>query len=347
MDIFQTQIGVYKDQDVMAYTMVNDHGMTVEVLNLGGIITKILTPDQQGRYENVVLAYENIEDFYINPVYFGAIIGRTAGRIANGFVEIEGVSYKLYINNNKNTLHGGKEGFHLKMWEVKTMIDETSVGLKLTYHSSHLEENYPGNLEVEAVYTLNNQNELAIEYKAKTDQKTLVNLTNHTYFNLSGNGKRDILGQELRINADKFLELDEELIPTGRIISVEGTPFDFRSAKPIGKDIEERCQQLLFGAGYDHPWILNSDNEGALSFYDPVSTRAMDIETNQKAVIFYSMNEANEKVLADAAKGIKRNAACFETQGLPIGPNQMFAEEVILSPEETYYQKTIFRFYNK
>lgn len=347
MKLEKKQMGLINDIPIIAYTLTNDNGIVVEALNLGGTITKILTPDDKNNYENIVLAYKDLNTYLSNPLYFGSIIGRTAGRIAKGEVYIDEKIHYFYKNNNGNTLHGGKEGFNKKIWQTNTLKSDESVALQLSYSSKDGEEGYPGNLRATVIYQLNNSNELTIEYKATTDQKTLVNLTNHSYFNLSGNGKRDILGHFLSINSDWLCELDESLIPTGRILPVENTPFNFKTCKMIGEDIESGHFQLEYGKGYDHPWILNHNENAVITFFDPVSTRAMDIKTNQKAVVFYSMNMIEDIELSNGENAKKRYAACFETQNLPIGKKQCFIEDSILEPNKEYYHKTVLRFYNQ
>ncbi len=347
MEITREQVGVKDGVPIMAYKAVNDQGIVLEVLNLGGIITKIVTPDAEGKYENIVLAYEDIETYFTNPSYLGCIAGRTAGRIAEGIVDIEGAACKFYHNDKGNTLHGGREGFDKKIWDVMIIENDFYVSLQLTYTSLDQEEHYPGTLHTTVIYTLNNNNELIIEYRAETDKTTVVNLTNHSYFNLSGNGKRNIRNHVLQISADQFCELDEELIPTGTVLSVENTPFDFRVSKKVGTDLGTKHKQLDYGQGYDHPWVLHHKKSVDVVFYDPESSRVMEISTNQPAVVFYSMNMPDGLKLSDGAKAKLHYAACFETQKLPIGRNQVFAKQSILKAGDIYEHKTVFKFYNQ
>ncbi|MFP4697338.1 MAG: aldose epimerase family protein [Eubacteriales bacterium] len=336
-----------EEKELKLIEIENDNGIKLEVFNLGGTITKIVTPDGKGNYENIVLEYDDYKTYLTNPSYMGSIIGRMAGRIGNGEVVIDDKEYQFFQNTNKNTLHGGKEGFNLKVWKENVIENDNEVILQLTYTSKDGEENFPGNLDVTVLYTLNNNNELIIEYRANTDKTTLVNLTNHSYFNLSGNAKRDVLNHLVQIKADYIGEVDEELIPTGNKLSVENTPFDFRKAKTIGKDINVSNKELKYGNGYDHAWLLNDVEDSVITFYDPDSSRVMDVTTNQKAVVFYSMNFSDGCILSNGKESKQRYAACFETQDLPIGRGQEFVENSILKPGEEYYQKTIFKFYNK
>ncbi|MPQ43052.1 aldose epimerase family protein [Clostridium tarantellae] len=337
----------YNKKELKIFRLTNKNGMLVEILNLGGIIIKIMVPDKDGILENVVLAYKNIEDYFYNPSSFGCIVGRTAGRIGNANVCIEGVKYNFAKNNNGNCLHGGNEGFSKKFWRGSVEKNKDNSKVILTYKSNDGEEGYPGNLDITVIYELNNNNELSIIYKGITDKDTIVNLTNHSYFNLSGNNKNNILNEELLVNSNKICELDEDLIPTGNFIKVKDTPFDFTSFKNIGKDIEDNNIQLKYGNGYDHPWVLNKNEKVAATLYDPVSARCMDVITNQKALVIYSMNFPDKLILENNKVANKRQAICFEAQGLPIGYNDCFIEDTILKVEEEYNNKTIFKFYTK
>lgn len=328
------------------YNLVNDNGVTVEILSLGGVITKILTPDKEGIFKNIVLELEKPEDYYINDAYRGAIAGRTAGRIGGGKVTIDGKVYEITKNSNGSTLHGGNVGFSKKIWDSQPIKEEDYVGVKLNLKSADGEEGYPGNVEVQVTYILDNEDRLTMEYSGTTDKTTLINLTNHNYYNLSGDGERRIEGHTLRMNSDKICEMGEGSIVTGRLIEVGGTPFDFRLEKALGKDIDDRTnEQIAKGCGYDHMWVLNKDNDTAITFKDPESGRAMDIETNAECVVCYTMNFAEGEMLSCGKKASPRMACCFETQAPPIGFNNEFAELSILRPGEKYEAKTIFKFY--
>lgn len=328
------------------YNLVNDKGVTVEILSLGGVITKILTPDKEGNFKNIVLELEKPEDYYINEAYRGAIVGRTAGRIGGGRVTIEGKVYDITKNSNGSTLHGGNIGFSKKIWRSEPIEGKDFVGVKLNLKSEAGEEGYPGNVEVQVIYRLDNENRLFMEYSGTTDETTLLNLTNHNYYNLSGDGERRIETHTLQINSDKICEMGDGSIVTGKFIKVEGTPFDFRALKSIGRDIEDTSnEQLAKGCGYDHMWMLNRDKGVAITFKDPISGRGMDIETSAECVVCYAMNFAEGEMLSCGKKASPRMACCFETQAPPIGFNSEFADKSILRPNETYEAKTIFRFY--
>lgn len=329
------------------YQLVNDKDMLVEVLSLGGVITKIITEDKNGVLENVVLSYENVQDYFENPSSFGAMIGRTAGRIGGAEFSLNGEKYTIDKNNNGNCLHGGNNSFNKKIWKVEPIEGDDYVGLKLSYTSKDLENGYPGNLDLYVYYTLNNENELKIHYTGKSDKDTIVNMTNHSYFNLSGNAKRNILDEELIINADYIGEVDEFLIPTGKKIEVKGTPFDFNDVKAIGKDINEENIQLKYGSGYDHPWVLNKKKDSDVTLYDKESGRALEIKTNQKAVVCYSMNFPDDLVVACGRVGEKHDAICFEAQNLPVGYDDCFIDDVVLKAGEFYDNETTYKFYIK
>lgn len=341
------EIRRFKENGFERYQLVNDKNMIVEVLSLGGVITKILTKDKNGVLENVVLAYKDVQAYRENPSCFGAMIGRTAGRIGGAEFSLNGEKYILHKNNNGNCLHGGNDSFNKKIWRVEPIEATDYVGLKLSYTSKDLENGYPGNLELEVYYTLNNENELKIHYNGRSDKDTIVNMTNHSYFNLSGNAKRNILDEELIINADYIGEVDEYLIPSGKQIDVKGTPFDFNDVKTIGKDISEENIQLKYGSGYDHPWVLNKKKDTDVTLYDKESGRALDIKTNQKAVVCYSMNFSDDLIMECGRVGQKHDAICFEAQGLPVGYDDCFIDDIILKTGEVYNNETIYKFYIK
>ncbi|SHI50255.1 aldose 1-epimerase [Clostridium cavendishii DSM 21758] len=336
----------YKGENIIEYEFENENGIKVGVLNLGGIITKIMTPDKEGNYENIVLSYNNIEDYFENDCYYGATVGRTAGRIYNGIVTIEGKEYKLNNNYVVNQCHGGNIGFDKKIWTVKPIIEKDKVGVTLYYLSKRMEENYPGNLRCEVSYTLNNEDELEFLAVANTDETTLVNITNHSYFNLSGNYKDDILDNELQMNAENILEIEETGAVTGKILPVyENKAFDFTKRKTIKEHINAEHKQIKLGNGYDHPFVFRENEDGLISLNDKKSGRGMDIETNNEAVVIYTMNYPNDKALKGNIKPRQRLGVCFETQAPPIGINQCFLEKSILKPDETYSKYTKYKFY--
>lgn len=342
MNIFKSAEG-----KITKYQLSNDNNMVVEVLDLGGVITKILVPDKNGVVENVVLAHKELETFFENPAYIGAMVGRTAGRIGNAKFNLNGIEYKLPANNNHNCLHGGNDAFSSIIWDVETIEEKEQVGIRLSYVSLEGENGYPGTLKVDVYYLLNNNNELTIKYNGISDKDTLVNMTNHAYFNLSGNCKRNVLNQELYINADKICELDEYLIPSGEFLQVKDTPFDFTNPKTIGADVNKENIQLQHGFGYDHPWVLNKEKDVEITLYDEMSGRAMDIITDQKVVVGYSMNFPEDLSLDCGKIAEKHDAICLETQGLPVGYDDCFIESGILRAGEEYTNQSTYRFYIK
>lgn len=330
---------------VTRYELSNTQGMKVEVLSWGATLTKIIVPDKEGKIENVVLEWEDLNTYEKNPGSFGATVGRIAGRIADAKVTLDNEVYTFVKNHYGNTLHGGTEGFDKKEWKGEMHQTDEAVTLTLSYLSPDGEEGFPGNLVVKACYILKEDNTLTLTYEATTDKKTIVNLTNHAYFNLSGEAKRSILEQEVFINSNQMCDLNEELIPTGEIIDLDNeSPFDFRKAKAIGKDIDEDNRLLKNGSGYDHCWLLNQGDKSA-ELYDPVSGRLMEIRTDAPGVVVYTMNYADGVTkLSNGKAEQKRYGICFETQRKPIGQNEVFKEETILKPGEVYRQETTFKF---
>lgn len=346
--IEKDEFGITNDGvQIDRYTLTNARGMRVQVITYGGIITSLEVPDRNGNFQDVVLGYDNLSDYENNNPYFGALIGRFGNRIADGTFTLEGEVYKLAQNDGKNHLHGGNKGFDKVIWSANGKIINGEAVLKLTYLSKDMEEGYPGNLSVEVTYTLTQDNELEVGYKATTDKTTIVNLTQHSYFNLSGGD--DILSHELMINADAYLPVDETLIPTGELRAVSGTPFDFSVAKAIGKDIAHDNTQLERGLGYDHCWVLNDQNNGmrtAAVLFDKSSGRVMEITTDEPAIQFYSGNflDGTHPVKNSDSFYGHRSGLCLETQHYPDSPNQESFPSVILNPEETYSTQTVFKF---
>lgn len=329
---------------IIKYLMTNDVGMEVEVINLGATLTKVMVPDQEGKFENVVLEWQDINVYEENPGYIGAVIGRMAGRIHKAKVTLDNREYKLTQNENGNMLHGGPEGFHRKFWDGCAKCTDDEVKLELCCNSRDGEEGFPGNVEVKVTYILNNENELLIQYEAVTDQLTIVNLTNHAYFNLAGNGKRSILEQEVWIDSDRIFELDSESIPTGKFLCVdEEQAFDFRKAKPIGRDIANDSVQLRYGKGYDHLWLLNQTHHKSIELYDPMSKRCMEITSTEPCVVMYTMNNPPSEKLNIAEQDI-RYGVCFETQKCAIGYDEVFKEPCLLSPDTIYQSETQYKF---
>ena len=335
-------------ESIQKYTMTNANGMVVSVINYGGIITNLEVPDKNGKIADVVLGFNSLEGYLTPPPYFGAIIGRFGNRIANGKFSLDGTEYELAQNDGQNHLHGGNKGFDKVVWEVTTITNANSVALQLHYLSKDMEEGYPGNLNTTVTYTLTNDNALKVNYKANTDKKTVVNLTQHSYFNLSGDFSKDILGQQISINADTFLPVDATLIPTGEFKEVAGTPFDFTQAKTIGKQINQDNEQLKRGLGYDHCWVLNREADGlslAATAYDPASGRFMEVFTTEPGIQFYSGNFLDGTLKSKSGGTYaKRSGFCLETQHYPDSPNQENFPSVVLNPDQTYTSETTFKF---
>ena len=349
-----TALAQVKDFDsIKLYTLENESDMTVLATNYGAIITSIIVPDRDGNLADVALGYDRVED-YINAVdkpYFGAVVGRYGNRIAKGEFTLDGETYSLLKNNGENHLHGGAMGFDKVVWTVDEYVEGKS--LTLSYLAKDKEEGYPGNLQLQITYTLRDDNSLVVDYYATADKATPVNVTQHTYFNLKGEGQGTILDHELMLNAKKFTPVDETLIPTGEMPTVAGTPFDFTTAKSIGRDIGQQDEQLSFGLGYDHNWILDKDGkEGELSLaaqvHEPTSGRVMEIHTTEPGLQFYCGNFLDGRLKGKSGKPyIHRGGFCLETQHFPDSPNQTNFPSTILKPGDTYESRTVFKFSTK
>jgi aldose 1-epimerase len=335
-------------QKVDVYILKNQKGMEVNIMTYGGIITSLKVPNKAGVSEEVVIGFNNLEQYTKDNPYFGALIGRFGNRIAKGKFTLDGKEYKLAANNGKNALHGGPEGFHRVIWTAEEAKGGDVATLKLKYLSKDMEEGYPGNLTVFVTYTLNNDNSLDVLYEATTDKKTIVNLTQHSYFNLSSDFTKPILDHEITIDADKLVPVDADLIPTGKLTDVTNTPFDFRKAKTVGKDIEAKDDQIKKGLGYDHCWVLNNQDKGerfAASAYDPTSGRLLEVYTDQTGIQFYSGNFLDGTLpMRNGGTYAHRTGFCLETQHYPDAPNQKDFPSTVLSPGENYKTKTTFKF---
>ncbi|MCA8986391.1 MAG: galactose mutarotase [Planctomycetaceae bacterium] len=337
---------------IKLYEMKNAKGMVVKVTNYGAIITSIQVPDRHGKMADVALGYDNVES-YMNAVdkpYFGSIVGRYGNRIAKGKFTIDGEEYKLAVNNGENHLHGGVIGFDKVVWNAQELKVKNGTSLQLTYTAKDGEEGYPGELSVTVTYTLTNDNSLRVDYKATTTKATHVNLTQHTYFNLKGEGNGDILDHELMLNASRYTPVDAGLIPTGELADVKGTPFDYTTAKPIGRDINEAHQQLEFGGGFDHNWVIDrpEGNTGlvlAARVTEPQSGRVLEIETTEPGIQFYCGNFLDGRLKGKSGKEyVHRGGFCLETQHYPDSPNQPNFPSTLLKPGETYSTTTVFHF---
>jgi len=337
-------------QSADLYTLTTAAGMTVKITNYGGIITHILAPDKNGIAEDIVLGYDSLAGYLAESPYFGALIGRYGNRIAKGKFSLDGTEYTLAVNNGPNHLHGGLKGFDKVLWNAETMSVNNGSALKLTYLSKDGEEGYPGNMTVIVVYTLRNDNSLQIDYQATTDKPTIVNLTSHTYFNLTGGAKRDILDHELTLNASRFVPVDETLIPTGSLRDVKNTPFDFTTLHTIGARINNTAdEQISFGDCYDHCWVLDKINSWSLELVgtltEPASGRKVELLTTQPGVQFYSGNFLTGSITGKGNVVYQKHyGLCLETQHFPDSPNQPTFPEVVLRPGEVYQTTTVYRF---
>lgn len=341
--------GTIDDSDVTLYTVRNESGIEIQIINYGGIITSIKTPDRNGELDDIALGFSTLEEYLGEHPYFGALIGRYGNRIANGTFSIDDNNYILAKNNGLNTLHGGVKGFDKKIWTSEEVKTETSVGVKMSGTSPDMEEGYPGNLKIVVTYSLNNQNELIMDYTATSDQATIVNLTNHSYFNLKGEGNGDILDHKMILNADRFTPVTEHLIPTGELRPVEGTAFDFKDWHTIGERIDQTdSQQIEFGGGYDHNYVLNNQTgtlKTAAKVHDPSTGRMLEVLTTEPGVQFYTGNFLDGTISGKAGKSyIKRGAFCLETQHYPDSPNQSNFPSTRLNPGEVYESQTVYRF---
>jgi len=331
---------------VSIYTLANNNGLTARITNYGGIVVSLEAPDRNGNRADVVLGFDALDGYLANPgPFFGALIGRYANRIAHARFTLDGRPYQLDKNDGPNTLHGGAHGFDKRVWKPRQLPDG---GLELTYLSKDGEGGFPGNLTVTAVYHLTEANELRIDYTATTDKNTVVNLTNHSYFNLKGAGTGDILEHRLTLNADRFTPIDAGLIPTGELRAVAATPFDFRKSTEIGARIEAGDAQLKLAHGYDHNWVLNRTGEGlhlAARVEEPSTGRVLEVLTTQPGVQFYTGNFLDGTIKGKGGKAYgRRSGFCLETQHFPDSPNQPAFPSTELKPGSNFQSTTVFRF---
>jgi aldose 1-epimerase len=333
------------------YTLTNAHHMEVKIITYGGIITSVKVPDKKGQFTNVVLGFDNLQGYEGMTTYFGCITGRYANRIAEGKFTLDGVEYQLDINNPPNHLHGGFKGFDKQVWEVtKEIIEPKAVGIELHYLSPDLDQKYPGALDTYVTYRLTDKNSIRIDYKATTDAPTIVNLTNHSYWNLKGEGECDINDHILKINADYYTPDDVNLIPTGEIAPVAGTPFDFRMPKPISKGLRSDDPQVVIGRGWDHNWVLNRPSFEdkslifAASVYEQKSGRVLEIWTTEPGIQFYSGNFLDGTIYGTSHRAYRQgDGLALETQHFPDSPNHDNFPSTVLRPGQTYETTTIFK----
>ncbi|MBO8131543.1 MAG: galactose mutarotase [Candidatus Marinimicrobia bacterium] len=347
--IMKEKFGTFNGKDVFLYTLKNNNDMAVKITNYGGILVSIFVPDKNGKLVDVLAGFDSLDDYIADDSFFGIVVGRFANRIKKGRFTLDGKEYQLTINNGENHLHGGKNHFGKKLWDARTVSDDSCVSLVLSLDSPDGEEGYPGNLHAKVTYSLfKDRNELKISFKATTDKPTIVNMTSHGYFNLSGSFDNTILNHQLMIDADYFTPTNKELIPTGELRDVTGTPMDFRKPKQIGQDIDKDYEPLKFAGGYDHNWVLNSYNgqiRKVVELYSPESGINMELLTDQPGIQFYSGN------FLDGTKkgkgGVKynfRTSLCLEPQNFPDAPNHPNFPSAVLRPGETYTHTTIFKF---
>jgi aldose 1-epimerase len=330
------------------YTLTNAGGMEVKITSYGATVVSLVVPDRNSKPADVVLGYDSLEDYIAGGYYFGCIAGRYANRIAGGKFTLDGTEYRLAANDGGNHLHGGLRGFDKMVWQAREFEDNVDMGLRFSYLSPEGEEGYPGNLACTVIYTLNAANELKIDYRAATDTPTIVNLTQHAYFNLAGAGSGNILSHELMINADRFTPVDSRLIPTGELKSVQGTPFDFTRSTAIGARIDSDDEQLILGKGYDHNWVLNKDVDGpslAARALERDSGRTLEVYTTQPGLQFYSGNFLANRIAAKAGQIYHhRGGFCLETQHFPDSPNRPNFPSTVLEPGAKYEHTTIYKF---
>jgi aldose 1-epimerase len=334
--------------EVDLYTLKNSHGVEARIMNYGGVVVSLIVPDRNGKMEDVVLGYDQLDGYLKKGSYFGAIVGRYANRIAKGQFVLDGQTCTLARNNGQNSLHGGLKGFDKVLWQAKEVPASDGQALELTYVSKDGEEGFPGTLTARVVYTLGDDNSLKIDYSATTDKDTVVNLSNHSYFNLAGAGNGDILNHEIMIAADRFTPVDDTLIPTGELRSVKGTPLDFTSATKIGARIEDSYEQMVKGKGYDHNFVINGapgTMRQAARVVEPASGRVMEVTTTQPGVQFYSGNFLDGTVTGKGGKVYQRRYAfCLETQHFPDSPNKASFPSVVLKPGEQFHETTVYKF---
>ena len=344
----QAAFGEAAGQPVQIFTLRNVHGIEARVTNFGAIITSLRTPDRAGNFADIVLGFDSLAPYVAGTPYFGAIVGRYGNRIARGRFSLDGVTYQLSVNDGAHHLHGGVRGFDKVVWQAEPFERATERGLILRYTSPAGEEGYPGTLRATVTYTLTDNNELAVDYLATSDQPTPVNLTQHSYFNLAGAGSRDILGHQLMIAASRYTPVDTTLIPTGELAPVAGTPFDFRSATTMGARINDDHQQLRNGRGYDHNFVLDRQGTGlelAARVVDPGSGRTLEITTTEPGIQFYSGNFLDGTITGRGGHVYAQRAGfCLETQHYPDSPNQPAFPSTILRPGQEYRSRTVFTF---
>lgn len=337
--------GTFGGKEVSLFTLTNRKGDVIKLTNYGATIVEINVPDRNGLKENVTLGYDTGEEYFNGDPYFGKVVGQYANRIAGGKFSVDGTEYQVALNNGPNTLHGGPTGWHSRLWEAQVLKNTDFPAVRFTYRKADMEEGYPGNIVAEVVYSWTDDNEIIMDYKVTTDRKTVINITNHAYFNLHGAGTADILDHEMMIKASAFTPVDSTLIPTGEIRPLEGTPLDFRTPHTIGERILVSDEQLILGKGYDHNYVLDNAEEVDAIVYDPSTGRVLEVITDQPGMQFYSGNFLDGTVKGHGGKVYNfRSGFCLETQHFPDSPNKENFPSVILTPEEPFLSSTVYRF---
>lgn len=352
MGIVKTSFGVTsKGEEASIYTLTNGNGMVVKVSDFGAVLVEVHVPDRNGERKDVVLGYDSVNQYEVNGPGFGALIGRHANRIGGAEIELNGKHYPLEKNDGRNNLHSGQQGYQRRMWKAECEEDELGSKVEFSLHSPDGDQGFPGNLEVMVSYTLTEDNALILNYEAVPEEDTIVNLTNHTYFNLAGHDSGDVLAQKVWIDADYYTRADAESIPTGEMIPVEGTPMDFRVAKAIGEEIDSPYEATKLGRGYDHNWVLKTESgdTSLVAFMeDEASGRGVRVYTNLPGVQFYTANFLNgTEVGKGGAVYQKRNGACFETQFFPDSMHHENFRQAVVREGESYKAETVFAFYMK
>lgn len=345
MHLSRKDFGTLHGRPLELYTISNEQGVTVSITNFGGVITSIKTPDRHGEVTNIVLGYELLEEYYRDRAYLGSIVGRYANRISNGRYRLGGCQYRLVCNDGDHHLHGGIEGFNKKIWEVEPIQADRGYGIRLNLISPDGEEGYPGTLDVQVLYLVSAQNELIIEYSAATDRPTIINLTQHSYFNLAGSGT--IYDHRIRINGSGYVAVDTSLIPSGIIKRVDGSIFDLREEQRIGELIGQAAAGERAGGGFDHTWVLDRDQESdqlAATLYHPGSGRQITVFTTEPGLQFYTGNSLGDSSTGPETRFEKHGGVCLEAQHFPDSPNHQAFPGVILEPGDRYAQTTRYLF---
>jgi aldose 1-epimerase len=337
--------GTHQGKEVFLLTLTNKAGNVIRLSNYGAKITWIEVPDKNGKKNNVTFGYDAFDAMINGDMSFGSVVGRYANRIANGKFKLDGIEYDLPVNNGPNTLHGGPLGWHSVVWNTAILKENGSPSVKFTYESPDMDQGFPGKVNAEVIYTWTDNNEIVMNYTCTTDKKTVINVTNHAYFNLQGAGNGDILDHELTLKASAFTPVDSVMIPTGEIRPVAGTPFDFTSPHKIGERIGDNYEQLILGRGYDHNYVLDNRDEVDVTVYEPVSGRVLEVITDQPGMQLYTGNFLDGKNIGHGGKPLNyRSGLCLESGHYPDSPNHPEFPTTVLNPGETYKTTTIYRF---